>query len=208
MAADSTTKRGAEPRILREIILEQLSRRIGKTTTELWADVRGDFGSCDDRRLYRNLEFLISVGCVQHEERFDDDAGYTRKIYFRVSDEVPPLVIKFQLPRSCSICGMKNTITQAHARGHRAAKRVAAAMASESPQSCRICGMANTSAQSHPDHAHAKEMAERRLRQGHVTPATKPLRAGRMKTLRSRKSVDRKADAAHVPVEPGLASAG
>lgn len=102
-------------KILREIILDHLNRRIGKTSYDLKQDVIDDFGSLSrrsdsgDRLFLRHLSYLIKVGCVRRDEDFDLEMGQMRPLYFLVTKEMPPAGKQF-----CRKCGLIGSRTMAH----------------------------------------------------------------------------------------------
>ncbi|HEX6022573.1 MAG TPA: hypothetical protein VFZ00_11300 [Solirubrobacter sp.] len=113
----------AETATLREIILGKLGKRVGKTAADLMSEVRDDFGSVDDRRFYRQLHYLIDVGCARREK--DSQVQWDR-----VSDMetpvgrrgAPPIyfyyLVSTRLPQAgksfCERCGLVGARTSSH----------------------------------------------------------------------------------------------
>jgi hypothetical protein len=60
---------------LRAVIVGKLGRH-PKTAVELFAEVRDDFGSCDERRLWRQLAWLVEHGQVERVGERNRSAGY------------------------------------------------------------------------------------------------------------------------------------
>ena len=128
MAARSDTRQGADTRCLREIMLDHMSERFGKSSAELSQDVQDDFGTCGTRRFMRQLSWLIRAGCVRRDREWDLELGYWRPIYFKVMAEIPAVVYATE-PQVCPECGMNNTTIRTHpehARAKRKARRQAA----------------------------------------------------------------------------------
>lgn len=124
MAARSATDRGADTRCLREIMLENLSTRFGKTSMDLLAAIEGDYGSVGRRRFHRQLAFLIEVGCARRDREWDLDTGHWRPIYFRLSSDIPKIHRGFFTKQSCPECGMANTTARTHPEHERAQRTI------------------------------------------------------------------------------------
>src|SRR5262249_18807606 len=76
-----------------------------KTCTELFEDFRYDYGSINERCLYRYLKYLISVGCVTPEGKSGS------RIYTKKSSQLPR---RRRIINRCSICGIERTNSKAH----------------------------------------------------------------------------------------------
>jgi hypothetical protein len=111
--------RDAEVQILRETMLRYMGRRVGKTAAQIRVDVMDDFGSVGERRFYRQLAYLVEVGCARREldpianwDRVDsaeDGRAPLVYMYYLVSEKLPPPGVPF-----CSVCGMLGTTTKTH----------------------------------------------------------------------------------------------
>lgn len=90
-----------EAHTLRETMLLHLHSSIGKTREELYGDVVADFGNCGVRRFYRNLAYLIRVGCVRrdNEGNWCPETGCLRPIYFRLPADLPGSFVPW-----CRVC--------------------------------------------------------------------------------------------------------
>lgn len=101
--------------LLREIILEHLSKRFGKTSAELREEVESDLGSISTnpessiRILLRHVAYLIRVGCVRRDQEWDLEIGQHRPTYFLVDRRMPGAQRSF-----CAVCGMIGTRTSSH----------------------------------------------------------------------------------------------
>lgn len=89
MAARGDTDRGGETRMLREIILEHMSTRIGKSSMDLSIEVREDFGEVGQRRFLRQISWLVQVGCARRDQEWDLELGWFRPIYFLIHRRLP-----------------------------------------------------------------------------------------------------------------------
>lgn len=125
MAARSDTARGAETHCLREIMLDHLSDRFGKSSADLADEVQDDYGSCGTRRFSRQLSWLVRAGCVRRDREWDLELGYWRPIYFRMRGVPIPHPTVANEPQTCPHCGMKNATARTHPeheRAHRTAR--------------------------------------------------------------------------------------
>ena len=107
--AATTRSPVSETRALREIILKYLSKRFGKTKSELFEDVENDFGTCGERRLHRQLAYLTDAGCIRRDREWDLELGWWRPIYFLRDHRIPGVQRSF-----CDLCGLVGTRTSSH----------------------------------------------------------------------------------------------
>ena len=114
----AATSRGAgsETRLLRELIIEHLSRWIWRTRSELQRRVEQDFGPVQDRRFMRQMAFLRGAGAVSMiiDESMDPPMPVYRalpKARREMAAKIPHLF--------CQKCGLINAQTRGHRNGHR-----------------------------------------------------------------------------------------
>jgi hypothetical protein len=119
VAVRASYRDGEETRTLREIMMTQLQPRVGKSSAELFDGVLGDFGSCNERRLHRQLKFLVDAGCARKELDWDLEIGWWRPIYFRTTVPIPD-VVRAHTPQTCPHCGLKGATARTHPEHERA----------------------------------------------------------------------------------------
>lgn len=103
---------------LRELGLEHLHRRMPKTFTQWKRDVRADYGTVDERRLYRILAWLVRQGLVAKSAEMilvDDHEGEGSFAfeYRRLGSAVPVLDPHYR----CSLCGSLGVTMKSHIAG-------------------------------------------------------------------------------------------
>lgn len=118
MAATGSSRSNAVT-ILRETILRHMNRRVGKTAADLMVDVRDDYGSVGERRFYRQLTYLVEVGCARRDkdemanwDRIESaDNGFCTLVfmYYLVDQRLPK-----PCSSHCDICGAIGTRTSSH----------------------------------------------------------------------------------------------
>lgn len=113
----------SETRLLRELILEHLSRWLWRTRAELQERVERDFGPIGispiaaDRRFCRQLVFLRSVGALAM--RIDEEADPPMPVYRALPDAAATAAAAASAPRQfCRECGLIGVFTSTHANGH------------------------------------------------------------------------------------------
>lgn len=106
----------SETRLLRELILEHLSRWLWRTRADLQHRVERDFGTIGDRRFCRQLKFLRNAGGIDMiiDETMDPPMPVYRALpgaRAEIAGKIPHLF--------CKKCGLVNAKTIGHANGHR-----------------------------------------------------------------------------------------
>lgn len=121
MAATSRADH-SETRLLRELILEHLSRWLWKTRWELQQSVERDFGpigitqGAADRRFCRQLVLLRNAGAL--DMIIDETLDPPMPVYRRLPGARPEMA--GTIPHLfCKKCGLVNAQTRGHRNGHR-----------------------------------------------------------------------------------------
>lgn len=129
---DGTNEPVSAADTFREIAVEHLHHRWGKSFSTFRRDLTEDYGQVDERKIYRVLAWLMKHGLARRSERrvIEDDFGDPLPglmfLYYRVGVEAVPgrRVLFPPVPRTewvsnvCGLCGQKGVSTRSHEWAH------------------------------------------------------------------------------------------